>query len=158
MARKHGLLIAEEVSETATGHVPVRSPHPSPSPRRRQILAARSAAAQPTQPSVQPPIAPRPPIHRRRRSLPERVILRTRLDNLTPIESTVLQALARFGSATPRDIVRNVRGVEDAHAILNRLVELGLASRRADDRRGKGRRAQWVYSVSTQFAMGLGWP
>ena len=86
------------------------------------------------------------------------VILRTRLENLTLIESVVLRALGRCGRATPRDIVRNVRGVEDAHAILNRLVELGLAARRPDDRRGKGRQAQWVYSVSTQLAMGLGWP
>ena len=88
-------------------------------------------------------MAPRPLIHRRRRALPEVVILRTRLEALTPIESTVLQALARFGSATPRDIVRKVRGVGDAHAILNRLVELGLAARRPEDRRGRGRRAQW---------------
>lgn len=100
-------------------------------------------------------LPPRPPVHRRRRALPEVVILRTRLEGLTPIEAAVLRALERCGKATPRDIVRHVRGVEDAHAILNRLVELGLAARRPDDRRGPGRRAQWVYGVSTLLAMGV---
>ena len=114
----------------------------------------RSETAQPA--PAQPPVAPRPPIHRRRRALPEVVILRTRLEALTPIEVAVLRKLARCGKATPRDIVRNVRGVEDASAILNRLVELGLAARRADDRRGKGRRAQWIYAVSTQLARMVG--
>jgi len=112
------------------------SSRPLSSPRRRQILAMRSSAAQPA--PAQPPVAPRPLIHQRRRGLPEVVILRARLENLTPIESAVLRVLARCGKATPRDIVRNVRGVEDAHAILNHLVKLGLATRRADDRRGKG--------------------
>ena len=125
-------------------------------PRRRQILATRSAAAEPL--PVQPPTAPRPPVIRRRRALPEVVILRTRLDSLTSIEAAVLRALSRCGRATPRDIVRNVRGVEDAHAILNRLVDLGLAARRADDRRGPGRLARWVYSVSTQLTRIAGWP
>ena len=124
--------------------------------RRRQILAARSAAAQPVPITTPPPAAPRPPIHRRRRALPEVVILRTRLESLTPIEAAVLRTLERCGRATPRDIVRNVRGVEDAQAILNRLVELGLAARRPDDRRGPGRRAKWVYSVSTLLMMELG--
>lgn len=100
----------------------------------------------------------RPPVHRRRRALPEVVILRTRLEGLTPIEAAVLRALTRCGRATPRDVVRHVRGVEDAQAILNRLVELGLAARRADDRRGPGRRAQWVYSVSTLLARIARWP
>jgi hypothetical protein len=122
--------------------------------RRRQILATRSAASQPL--PVQPPTVPRPPVHRRRRALPEAVILRTRLDSLTPIEAAVLRALERCGRATPRDIVRHVRGVDDAQATLNRLVELGLAARRPDDRRGPGRRAQCLYSVSALLAMGLG--
>jgi hypothetical protein len=79
------------------------------------------------------------------------------LEALAPIESAVLRALKRCGKATPRDIVRNVRGVEDAHVILNRLVELGLAARRPDDRRGPGRRAEWLYGLSTLLAMGLEW-
>ena len=157
MARRHGLAISRQSAALPTSGATNPS-FPPNGARRRQILATRSAAAQPAQVPAQPPAAPRPPIHRRRRALPEVVILRTRLENLTLIESVVLRALGRCGRATPRDIVRNVRGVEDAHAILNRLVELGLAARRPDDRRGKGRQAQWVYSVSTQLAMGLGWP
>lgn len=135
-----------------------RLPCPSPSPRRRQILATRSAAAQPANTKPPPPTPPRAPVIRRRRALPEVLILRTRLESLTPIEAAVLRVLARCGRVTPRDIVRNVRGVGDASAILNRLVDLGLAARRADDRRGPGRRAQWVYSVSTQLARIAGWP
>lgn len=129
---------------------------PAPSPRRRQILATRSAAEPP--PTSPSPLPLRPPVIRRRRALPEVVILRTRLESLTPIEAAVLRVLARCGKATPRDIVRNVRGVEDAQPILNRLVDLGLAARRPDDRRGPGRRAQWVYSVSTQLTRIAGWP
>ena len=131
----------------------IRPKGPAHSPRRRQILATRSAAERQT--PAPSPIAPRPPVIRRRRALPEAVILRTRLESLTPIEDGVLRALGRCGRATPRDIVRHVRGVEDVQAILNRLVELGLAARRPDDRRGRGRRAQWVYSVSTLLAMGV---
>lgn len=62
-------------------------------PRRRQILATRLAAVQPL--PVQPAPAHRPPVIRRRRALPEAVILRTRLESLTPIEAAVLRALER---------------------------------------------------------------
>jgi len=107
MARKHGLATQHQSQEWKAQASPGPS-SASPSPRRRQILATRLAAAQPA--TAPPPVAPHALIHRRRRALPEVVILRTKLEALTPIESTVLQALARFGSATPGDIVRNVRG------------------------------------------------
>lgn len=154
MARRRGLFV--NAPGRATTLVPVIPPRPPCSPRRRQILATRSAAVEPT-PALSP-IAPRPPVIRRRRALPEAVILRTRLEGLTPIEAAVLRALERCGRVTPRDIVRHVRGVEDAQAILNHLVELGLAARRPDDRRGPGRRAQWLYSVSTLLARIARWP
>lgn len=84
--------------------------------RRRQLVATRSAAAQQATP---PPEPPRPRSTGAVVLCPRRSILRTRLESLTPIEAAVLRTLMRCGRATPRDIVRNVRGVEDAHAILN---------------------------------------
>jgi hypothetical protein len=78
--------------------------------RRRQILAARSAAstsASPAPRSASPTDPPAPARISRTGHPPSQAG-----GPHERIESAVLRALGRCGKATPMDIVRNVRGVE----------------------------------------------